>query len=71
MADQIKDRSADHNRHWTEFERSHNAGRTAMPEAHNFSQRHVPSYERRNELGFKDSTPEHVKGFPHYNPKRK
>jgi hypothetical protein len=61
MADQIRDRAADHNRHWTEFERSHNAGRTAMPEAHDYSKRHVPQYERRGQLGGDDSKPKHTK----------
>jgi hypothetical protein len=51
MRDQIKDYSADHNRHHTEFEHKHNAGVTHTTEAHDFSKRHVPSYERRGELG--------------------
>ena len=51
MRDQIKDYHADHNRHHTEFEHKHNAGVTHTTEAHDFSKRHVPSYERRGELG--------------------
>src|SRR5262249_17743069 len=59
MADQIKDRRADHNRHHTEFELKHNAGTTHANEAHDFSKRHVPNYEKRGELGFDDSKPAH------------
>ena len=52
LRDQIKDhRDADHNRHHTEFEHHHNAGVTHTTEAHDFSKRHVASYERRGELG--------------------
>jgi hypothetical protein len=47
MASQVKDREVDHNRHHTEFELHHNAGTTHAPEAHDYSKRHVPSYERR------------------------
>jgi hypothetical protein len=36
MADQIKDRRVDHNRHHTEFELRHNAGMTHAPEDYNF-----------------------------------
>jgi hypothetical protein len=51
MRDQIKDRPADHNRHWTEFTLKHNAGTTHEQQAHDFSKRHIPQYERRGELG--------------------
>jgi len=51
MRDQIKDYHADHTRHHSEFELRHNAGTTHATEAHDFSKRHVPSYERRGELG--------------------
>jgi hypothetical protein len=58
MRDQIKDsRDADHRRHWTEFEKSHNAGRTAATEFHDRSKRAVPGYERKLEYGFSDSHP--------------
>jgi len=64
MRDQMKDFGADHNRHWTEHEASHNAGRTAAPEFHDYSKRHIPSYERRGELGLEkpDSAPKPRKG---------
>jgi hypothetical protein len=51
MADQIKDRAGDHNRHHTEFELRHNAGMTHAFEAHDYFKRHVPQYDRRGELG--------------------
>lgn len=61
LRDQIKDRHADHNRHHSEFEIHHNAGTTHAQGAydHDFSKRHVPNYEKKGELGFKDSAPKH------------
>jgi hypothetical protein len=55
----IKDYEADHNLHHSEFELKHNAGVTHSPDAHDFSKRHVPSYEKRGELGLDkpDSNP--------------
>jgi hypothetical protein len=47
MADQVKDRDVDHARHHSEFLGHHNAGATHAPEFHDYSKRHVPSYERR------------------------
>jgi hypothetical protein len=57
--DEIKDYRDDHNRHHTEFERRSNVGVTHDQMAHDYSKRHVPSYERRGELGLDrpDSNP--------------
>jgi hypothetical protein len=30
---------------------------------HDFSKRHVPQYEKRGELGYKDSAPKHTGGW--------
>jgi hypothetical protein len=46
----VKDYSVDHNRHHTEFELRHNAGMTHEQQAHDFSKRHVPQYEKRGEM---------------------
>jgi hypothetical protein len=60
MRDQIKNhRDADHRNHWTSFEKSHNAGRTAATEFHDRSRRAVPAYERKLEYGSADSAPKH------------
>jgi hypothetical protein len=42
-----KDYTADHNRHFSEFELHHNAGTTHAQEAHDYSRRHVAQYEKR------------------------
>src|SRR5262245_29874809 len=64
MRDQIKDyRDADHRNHWTEYERSHNAGRTAAREFVDYSQRHIPKYERTGSRGIENSDlPKHSAG---------
>jgi hypothetical protein len=46
MTDQVKDRPADHNRHWSEFQLHGKHGTTHSVDAHDRSQRHVPQYER-------------------------
>jgi hypothetical protein len=52
MRDQVKDYGAiDHANHHSEYEGRHNAGVTHAKEFHDFSQRHVPTYEKRGELG--------------------
>lgn len=58
LRDQIKDRPADHNRHHSEFER-HNANGSVTHEqqAHDFSKRHIPQYERKLEMGGDNSQP--------------
>jgi hypothetical protein len=61
MADQIRDYDkADHWRHHSEFER-HNANGSITHDqmAHDFSKRHIPSYERKGELGGEGSKPAH------------
>src|SRR5262249_20565409 len=55
MEQQIKAPPVDKNRHWTEFERSHNAGTTHEQQAWDPSKRHIPHYERRGERGIDDS----------------
>jgi hypothetical protein len=61
MGNQIKDRSVDHNRHHTEFERRNaNGSVTHEQQAWDPSRRHIPTYEKRGELGGDNSKPQHV-----------
>jgi hypothetical protein len=60
MRDQIKIRSADFNRHHTEFTFRHNAGETQSPDRHDFSKRHITEAEKRLEMGiYKSDRPAH------------
>jgi hypothetical protein len=61
MRSQIKDRPVDHNRHHSEFERHNsNDSMTHDQMAHDYSKRHVPTYEKRGELGGDNSQPKRV-----------
>jgi hypothetical protein len=55
MADQIKDRPQDHNRHHSEFTLRHNAGETAEQQAWDPNKRHIPHWERKGERGIDNS----------------
>jgi hypothetical protein len=60
MRGQIKDRAVDHLNHHSEYERRNANGSVTHDQmSHDFTKRHIPTYEKKGELGLGDSEPKH------------